>query len=147
MLMRHDGAFGKGASPLSVTALEFVVLVLASFRATQLVTRDTILGNLDGNGQPVDGPRARFVIWAENHAPKLADLVECAWCAGTWLSGIALLVFLLAAGRWDDVPWLVHGIEWFAIAGAQGAMSQLVITSKETAEAAGTIADDEREAA
>jgi hypothetical protein len=118
---------------LSITALEFVVLVLAAFRATQLVTRDTIL----------DGPRERFIIWVENRGwGKLGDLVECGFCAGYWLSGISLLVFLLLMGRWDAVPWLVHGIEWFAVAGGQGLLSQVLVTSGEEAKAAGEIADE-----
>ncbi|MEU2238464.1 hypothetical protein ABZ572_03550 [Streptomyces sp. NPDC018338] len=36
---------------------------------------------------------------------------------GWWLAGAILATFLLASGQWHEAPLLVHGIEWFAVAG------------------------------
>ncbi|KUN37686.1 hypothetical protein AQJ30_15490 [Streptomyces longwoodensis] len=90
------------------------LLGFAAYRATQLGVHDTIL----------DGPRQRLGLW---HAKKvdsrargfIVQLVSCIYCFGFWLSGLTLLVYLLATDSWGDAPWLVHGIEWFAVAGAQ----------------------------
>jgi hypothetical protein len=90
------------------------VLGLASYRATQLGVHDSIL----------DRARQRLGAW---HASKvdsrprafIVQLVSCIYCLGFWLSGITLLVYLLATDTWGDAPLLVHGVEWFAVAGFQ----------------------------
>ena len=97
-----------------LSLVEMAVLGFASARGTQLIVHDSIL----------DGPRAGLELW---HAAKfesrtrtfVRDLLSCVLCTGFHVSWIALLVYLLATGRWDDAPWIVHGVEAFAVAGVQ----------------------------
>jgi hypothetical protein len=95
---------------LSPAAL--ALLALAGYRATQLVVHDSVL----------DTPRRRLDAWQQarpNSAPRelLVTLISCVYCAGWWLSGAILATWLLATGTWDDAPLLVHGVEWFGVAG------------------------------
>lgn len=102
-----------------ISLIELVVLGFAAYRATQLVVHDTIL----------DPARARLAAW---HVKKLdsrprafvMQLLSCIYCIGFWLAGIALLVYLLATGRFHDAPLLVHAVEWFAVAGLQALLNR-----------------------
>ncbi|GGZ73244.1 DUF1360 domain-containing protein [Streptomyces echinoruber] len=95
------------------------LLGFAAYRATQLGVHDSIL----------DGTRRRLGAW---HADKIdskargfiVQLVSCIYCFGFWLSGVTLLAYLLATDSWGDASWLVHGIEWFAVAGAQALLNR-----------------------
>lgn len=97
---------------------ELALLGFAAYRATQLGVHDSIL----------DGARARFAIYGADHPGKVYDffatLISCTYCFGYWLSGVTLLVYLLATGRWDDAPLIMHGIEWFAVAGVQALLNR-----------------------
>ncbi|MFF5655215.1 hypothetical protein [[Kitasatospora] papulosa] len=102
-----------------LTLPELAVLGFAAYRATQLGVHDTIL----------DRPRHRLATWhAANLDSKprgfLMALISCVYCFGWWLSGAVLLAYLLAADRWDDAPLLVHGVEWFAVAGLQALLNR-----------------------
>jgi hypothetical protein len=102
-----------------LTLPELAVLGFAAYRATQLGVHDTIL----------DPARNRLAAW---HTSKLdsrprafvMQLIGCIYCFGWWLSGAVLLVYLLAAHRWNDASWLVHGVEWFAVAGVQALLNR-----------------------
>ncbi|HKR52580.1 MAG TPA: DUF1360 domain-containing protein [Pseudonocardiaceae bacterium] len=92
---------------------ELAVLAAAGYRGTQLVVHDSIL----------DVPRDCLFIWHGRNTDSkirtaLVTLVSCAYCAGWWVSGALLATWLLVSGQWHDAPLLVHGIEWFAVAGA-----------------------------
>ncbi|MBA9005958.1 DUF1360 domain-containing protein [Thermomonospora cellulosilytica] len=96
-----------------LSLLELLVLALAGYRATQLAVHDSIL----------DPARGAVHAWharrPESRVRTAAVmLIGCVYCTGWWLSGAILATYLLAAGRWDDAPLLVHGIEWLAVAGA-----------------------------
>ncbi|MFF0092695.1 DUF1360 domain-containing protein [Streptomyces canus] len=92
---------------------ELALLALAGYRATQLAVHDTIL-------EP-----ARGVVFAW-HSRKVdstmrtaaTTLISCPYCMGWWISGALLATWLLVTGQFDDAPLLVHGVEWFAVAGA-----------------------------
>ncbi|MFI1507606.1 DUF1360 domain-containing protein [Streptomyces sp. NPDC020597] len=95
------------------------VLGFAAYRATQLGVHDSIL----------DGPRERLAAWSAKKVESrsrgfLVQLISCVYCFGWWLSGVTLLVYLLATDSWDDAPWLVHAIEWFAVAGVQALLNR-----------------------
>lgn len=95
------------------------LLGFAAYRATQLGVHDSIL----------DGPRERLAAWhARNLDSKprgfVIQLISCVYCLGFWLSGVTLLAYLLATGSWGDAAWLVHGIEWFAVAGVQALLNR-----------------------
>jgi hypothetical protein len=90
------------------------LLGFAAYRATQLGVHDTIL----------DPGRERLAAWQANNRDSkprafLIQLISCIYCLGFWLSGVTLLAYLLATDSWNHAPWIVHGIEWFAVAGVQ----------------------------
>lgn len=95
------------------------VLGLAAYRATQLVVWDTI----------GDKVRARIELW---HARKfesvlrtfIRDLIGCTYCAGWWLSLVAVVVYLTAAAQWGAAPLWVHAIEFWAVAGIQALLNR-----------------------
>lgn len=96
-----------------------VLLGFAAYRATQLGVHDTIL----------DPARRRLHTWyGKNLDSKprefIVQLVSCIYCLGWWLSGVTLLAYLLATDSWGDASWLVHGIEWFAVAGVQALLNR-----------------------
>jgi uncharacterized membrane protein len=95
------------------------LLGFAAYRATQLGVHDSIL----------DRPRERLAAWHSNNLDSkprafLMALISCIYCLGFWLSGVTLLVYLLATDSWGDAPWVVHGIEWFAVAGVQALLNR-----------------------
>ncbi|WP_371239685.1 DUF1360 domain-containing protein [Streptomyces pimonensis] len=99
--------------------MELAVLGAASYRATQLGVHDTIL----------DPARQRLHAWHANNLDSrprafIVQLISCIYCLGWWLSGVTLLVYLLATDSWGDTSWIVHGIEWFAIAGIQALLNR-----------------------
>ncbi|MGW2951519.1 DUF1360 domain-containing protein [Streptomyces eurythermus] len=96
-----------------ITLLEFLVLAFAGYRGTQLVVHDTIL----------DAPRGAVYAWHGRNVDSkvrsaVATLISCVYCAGFWASGILLAAWLLATGRFDEAPLLVHLVQWLAVAGA-----------------------------
>lgn len=97
-------------------SLVFVVLVVASYRCTRLVTLDTIL----------DRQRA----WWWRHFPPegkkphpLGFLLTCAFCAGFWVSLVVVIVaHLVDLARWPVRFDLV--VVW-AVAGGQALLNIL----------------------
>ncbi|MGC0418396.1 DUF1360 domain-containing protein [Embleya sp. AB8] len=95
---------------ISLAAL--VVLAAATYRATALAVHDSILN-------PV---RDRIFDW-RNRRPGskvrdlVVDLISCVYCMGWWIAGAFLGVWLVATDTWGGTPLVVHGIEWFAVAG------------------------------
>ncbi|MFB7496077.1 DUF1360 domain-containing protein [Streptomyces sp. NPDC056161] len=88
------------------------VLALAGYRATQLAVWDSIL----------DPVRDRVIDWQTSQPESsvraaITTLITCVYCTGWWLSGAILLTYLLATGTWDRAPLVIHGVEWFAVAG------------------------------
>ncbi|MFD8509696.1 DUF1360 domain-containing protein [Streptomyces antimycoticus] len=94
-------------------------LAFASYRGTQLVVHDSI-------GDPL---RDRVIAWHERRPDSafrnaIVTLIACTYCAGWWVSGIALAVYLLAADAWTGTALLLHGVEWFAVAGGQALLNR-----------------------
>lgn len=89
-----------------LSPFEFTLVVLAAARATRLVTADTIF----------DAWRDRVT---RSRRAKLGELVACPFCAGWWLSVVTYVVAVVALGRVHEAPWLAHGIECWAVMGAQ----------------------------
>lgn len=83
----------------------FVVLVLAAYRITRLITRDTIW----------EHQRDRLV---DALPAKLAELITCPFCAGFW---VAVLVTCWATAVADvlEARWPVLVLVAWAVAGAQ----------------------------
>lgn len=95
-----------------MTALEFLLVALAAYRITRLVTTDTILD------RQRDWVAVRF-----GQLGKLHTLVTCPFCAGFWVS-CAVLGFALGADL-VRLPWEWAIIVAWSIAGAQALCSSI----------------------
>ena len=82
-----------------------IMSTLAAYRATRLITTDTIL----------DRPRR----WAENHLPdKAFELVTCPWCIGSWIA------FATVAVTWRYVSMPLVGLMFPAVAASVGLIAR-----------------------
>ncbi|UQA95628.1 DUF1360 domain-containing protein [Streptomyces halobius] len=91
---------------------ELALLGFAGYRATQLAVHDTIL----------DPVRDRIHAWHERRPESatrtfVVTLISCVYCLGWWISGALLAAYLLTTDQWTGTPLLLHGLEWFAVAG------------------------------
>lgn len=94
-------------------AMHFLLLGLAAYRVTRMITTDSILDRprslwfrrfpppgdwqtVDREGNPLTIPR---------RAHPLGKLVECPWCTGFWVAGLATAV----AGRGSGIEGFVLG--------------------------------------
>jgi hypothetical protein len=96
-----------------IDAFELALLAFAGYRATQLAVHDTIL----------DPARQVVFDWHSRNTDSTVrtaavTLISCPYCMGWWISGALLATWLLVTGQFDQAPLLVHGVEWFAVAGA-----------------------------
>jgi hypothetical protein len=109
--------------------IDLVVVVLAAYRLTRFVVKDSLLGRLPSKTEPRgSGFRRALDEFAYDDRGedrsllrgKLGDLLTCTWCVGFWLS-------LVALWGWTEgglvVQWVV--VLW-AVAGAQGYLSSRV---------------------
>lgn len=85
-----------------------VIAVLAAARITRLVTRDTITA-----------PLRMAVVNRAGIESKLAELIQCDWCTGMWVSAATMG----AAWAWGEHQWLTvpltvlaaaHVVGWLA---------------------------------
>lgn len=69
---------------MEITALTFVILALAAFRLTHLITTDAI----------ADGFRTK--VW-KKFPPntKIGYLITCNWCTGFWVSVFLVISYLV----------------------------------------------------
>lgn len=71
-----------------------IVDSLAVMRLTRLVTKDTLLGT----------PRGKLIDWLEHRQHwKLAELIECPWCASPYVAAGVLLLRWRAPRAWHPV--------------------------------------------
>ncbi|MFB7114495.1 DUF1360 domain-containing protein [Streptomyces sp. NPDC056291] len=92
---------------------ELLILAAAGYRATQLAVHDSIL----------EPARVAVFDWHSRKPTSRVrtaaiSLITCVYCMGWWISGAILATWLLASGQWDSARLVVHGLEWFAVAGA-----------------------------
>lgn len=97
---------------------ELTLLALAGYRGTQLIVFDTVL----------DAPRTVVFNWHGRETESAVraaavTLISCIYCMGFWVSGAFLAAYLYASHQWHGTPLVVHGIEWFAVAGGQALLS------------------------
>lgn len=89
--------------------LDGIILTLAVFRITRIVTTDEILSPI------------RKKIWAKSPPWKngIGYLITCDWCTSVWVSSLVLIVYKIA-----PTPAItVWGI--FALSGAAGLLSRI----------------------
>lgn len=82
----------------------FVLVVLAAYRVTRIITSDTITR------------RAR-----ERYVPsRWLEAITCPWCVGFWVSGAAVgIVLLFGVSLPLPVAW------WFALSAAVGLIAEV----------------------
>lgn len=85
---------------MSVDIALFALGVLATARATRLVTTDTLTASLRARLEQRDGPIARF----------LKALTSCPWCFSIWAAA-ALFAYL---AHFSGSPWWVYPLNVLA---------------------------------
>lgn len=103
--------------------LVFILLALASYRITRIVTQDKITERI------FDRLRWWFERrWYDRHDEagsdtefnsKLAYLLSCAWCLGFWVSGVGTLLVSVVYGL--DYPVLT----WLAVSTLVGLIGRV----------------------
>lgn len=91
---------------------ELIILGAASYRGVQLLVHDTLTDPIRAAVEVRHVTKPRNRVWWFLHA-----VLGCPYCCGMYVAGTALLVYLIVSGQWGAAPWIVHGVEWFAVAG------------------------------
>lgn len=100
-----------------------LALGLASYRGTRFVVADSLT-------DPVRDFVAKKFVLAEGRTAGvwwfLNKLLNCLFCAGFWISVIALAFYLTVTDTWGHGvgPLLLHGLEAFVVAGVQALLSR-----------------------
>jgi hypothetical protein len=89
--------------------LDGIILTLAVFRLTRMVTTDAVLTPL------------RNKIWAKSpvHKGGIGYLITCDWCTSVWIAALVLALYEVA----PTFAIFVWGI--FALSGAAGLLSKI----------------------
>lgn len=85
-------------------SVDLAVDALAASRLTRLITTDDfppVKALREWALNRVDPYKVRKVKGAE--PPALAELIECNWCAGMWVSGGVVALRRLVPGLWDPL--------------------------------------------
>lgn len=71
---------------MTIDTLDFIILTLAIFRLTRLVTTDTIL------------EKFREFIWKKSPPEKngIGYLITCNWCSSIWVSSLVFSMYKIA---------------------------------------------------
>jgi hypothetical protein len=111
-----------------MTALQLLVVALASYRVTRFLVRDSLIGFGPDSGSRMSMRLDRFAYTPEGEdrsylRGKVGDLLTCVWCLGFWVSAVTYTVAAVALGAWGDQPFAWHTVAIFGVAGAQGYLS------------------------
>lgn len=91
---------------MEITTINFIILALAAYRATHLITTDAI----------ADGFRSW--VWSKKDpTTKIGYLITCNWCTGFWVS----LLFVIGASVLPQLTFVVSLV--LAISAAIGLIS------------------------
>ena len=92
------------------TVLQFIILGLAAYRLTRLVTTDVILNPI------------REKIWKKYPPSKhnLGYVITCDWCTSIWVSSLVVIMYTIASSLTLTVCCV------FAISALVGLMTALV---------------------
>lgn len=89
-----------------MTPLEFIIIGLATYRLTRLVTTDTIFEAL----------RERFWGKYPPQSSKLGYLITCDWCTSVWVASIVVPSVMI-------IPALVYVYAVFAVSAIAGLLT------------------------
>jgi hypothetical protein len=89
-----------------MTLLEFVILGLATYRLTRLITTDNILETF------------RERIWKKYppQSSKLGYLITCDWCTSIWVASVVVASAMI-------IPVLVYVYAVFAVSAIAGLLT------------------------
>jgi hypothetical protein len=89
-----------------MTLLEFVILGLATYRLTRLITTDNIFETF------------RERIWKKHppHSSKLGYLITCDWCTSIWVASVVVASAMI-------IPVLVYVYAVFAVSAIAGLLT------------------------
>ncbi len=119
----------SAARPLGeVSALEFIVLSLATLRLTRLFVYDKISAFFREQFYDVVESRGKRTLQKPESGPRrtLADLLSCPWCIGMWMGATVVFFFYLTIYAWFPIlalavagvgsilQLLANGIGWKA---------------------------------
>lgn len=111
-----------------MTALQYALVVLASYRLTRFFVKDSLIGFGPDSGSQVSVRIDRFAYTEDGSdrtwlRGKVGDLLTCVWCLGFWISAATYTATAVALGEWSGQPLVWHGMVMFAVAGGQGFLS------------------------
>ena len=89
--------------------LDYVILALAVYRLTRLITTDVILN------------KYREKIWNKYPIEKegIGYLITCDWCTSIWVSSLVVVMYTIA----PDIAIAVWGV--FALSAVAGLMNRV----------------------
>ena len=92
-----------------IQLLDYVILALAVYRLTRLVTTDVIFN------------KYREKIWAKYPIEKegIGYLITCDWCTSIWVSSLVVCMYKIA----PDIAIAVWGV--FALSAVAGLMNRV----------------------
>lgn len=111
--------------------LTYAVLILAAYRITRFFVHDSLMGFGSDSDSRISVRLDRFA-YAEDGSGRswwreyLGDLLTCTWCLGFWISLAVYAAFAAATSTYEDVPFAIHVINVFAIAGGQGYLNSRI---------------------
>lgn len=92
-----------------ISAYDFILLILATFRLVRLFTYDSVTGYI----------RRYLARFEKGPGKTMSDLINCPWCTGIWMSLVTVFVYFI-------IPYLWVLILILALAGA-GTIIQITI--------------------
>lgn len=102
-----------------LTLTELALLAAASYRGVQLLVHDTVTDPIRDAIEVRYATNSHNKLWWFLHA-----VLGCVYCCGMYVAAAALWAYWLATDTWTGTPWLVHGLEWFAVAGVAALLNR-----------------------
>lgn len=98
-------------TPQSLSAFDFVLMVLATFRLIRLFLYDKILAFFREQFLDVVETKNGTTLIKPERGPRrtLADLLSCPWCFGMWAAGTVMFFYLLTPYAFFVVLMLAIG--------------------------------------
>lgn len=102
--------YRRGEFPISIPALDLIIISLAIFRLIRLFVYDSVTQYVRDYFERFDAGPGRTI----------ADLLSCPWCTGVWMALIVLFFYVYSPFSW-------YPITLFALAGI-GSSFQVIMT-------------------
>ncbi len=110
-----------------ISFFDFILISMASFRLTRLLTIDQVTEFLRGPFVIEKSYRTRFGVFKVDQIPRgeglrkhIGQIISCYWCLGMWVSGFLVVLYYLF---WSLVYPIVLVL---AIAGFQAILESMI---------------------